>query len=220
MQFRTSLLLLLCARGGALLSASPVHVATLAPPLATLRSVGQSYAAISTRHPYITAACTAGCVICLADVTCQSVLQRDTPGLDYRRTAALTLFGTWHYGVPAKSLYLMYDRVLGTSPSLSIATKKMLFDVYIHTPFLLIPSFYVITGVVRGRCIQNCLAQLRREWFTASFGSALFWTPLCLFNFRMIPQHSRVLYVAFCSFIHKTWLSWLSNREQACQVAE
>lgn len=51
-----------------------------------------------------------------------------------------------------------------------------------------------------------------RRWFEASFGSALFWTPVQLFMFLYIPQHCKVAYVAAFSFVHKTWLSWLSNR--------
>ena len=77
---------------------------------------------------------------------------------------------------------------------------------------LLIPSFYLITKLIMGRSVASTLKQLRREWWTASFGSALFWTPLCLYNFLFVPQHSRVVFVAIFSFIHKTWLSWLSNR--------
>ena len=73
-------------------------------------------------------------IICLADLTCQSVLECDQAAVDLRRTAALTLFGAWHYGVPAKSLYLLYDRLLGSAPTLANAVKKMLLDVYVHTP--------------------------------------------------------------------------------------
>jgi uncharacterized protein involved in cysteine biosynthesis len=38
---------------------------------------------------------------------------------------------------------------------------------------------------------------------------------VCLLNFLLVPQHSRVVFVAIFSFLHKTWLSWLSNRD-AC----
>ena len=48
--------------------------------------------------------------------------------------------------MPAKYLYLAYDRVLGVAPSLRTAGLKMFFDVYVHSPFLLVPSFYAITG--------------------------------------------------------------------------
>ena len=179
--------------------------------LRTLGDAGRSYARFSTAHPHAAAAATAGSIICAADLTCQTMIDKKSE-LDVRRTAALTIFGAWHYGVPAKALYLLYDRVIGTDPSFATALKKMILDVYVHTPFLLIPSFYLITCVVRGRTPQQALHQLRAEWAVASFGSALFWTPLCLCNFLFVPQHSRIVFVSVFSFVHKTWLSWLSNR--------
>lgn len=102
--------------------------------------------------------------------------------------------------------------LLGSAPTLINAIQKMVLDVYLHTPFLLIPSFYLITCMIRGRTLSQTLKQLKEEWFEASFGSALFWTPLCLINFLYVPQHSRVVFVAIFSFLHKTWLSWLSNK--------
>ena len=189
--------------------------AALSPPLVALRSAGQSYATLSTAHPLATAAATAGSILCLADLTCQSLLERNATSkqFDARRTAALALFGMWHYGVPAKSLYLLYDHLLGVDGTLRTAMLKVLLDEYVHTPLLLIPSFYLITGLVRGRTLTEIRRQLRREWFIASFGSALFWTPLQLVNFMLVPQHSRIVFIATFSFLHKTWLSWLSNRE-------
>jgi len=154
-------------------------------------------------------------VICSADITCQTLFQRSDDGRhDWNRTVGLTVFGGWHYGGPAKFLYLTYDRVFGTAPLARVAACKVLCDVYVHTPFLLIPSFYAITGQFKGQTLAESLAQCRREWFEASFGSALFWTPLCFMNFRFVPQHSRILTVSVASFLHKTWMSYISNRER------
>ena len=130
-------------------------------------------------------------------------------------TAALTLFGTWHYGVPAKTLYMLYDHFLGTAPTLMNSIYKMLIDVYLHGPLLVIPSFYLITFAMRGQPLRSTMTQLKKEWWEAAFGSVLFWTPIQLCMFLFIPQHCKVAYVAAFSFIHKTWLSWLSNREAA-----
>ena len=175
--------------------------------------LGRQYAALSLAHPHVTAAATAGSILCLADLTCQLTLEKRDGGLDARRTAALTAFGAWHYGWPAKSLYLLYDHLLDARLfGAANAVAKVFLDVYLHTPLLLIPSFYLITMMARGSTAEDTLARLRREWRTASFGSALFWTPLCLVNFWLVPQHSRIVVVAVFSFLHKTWLSWLSNR--------
>lgn len=149
-----------------------------------------------------------------ADLTCQALLQRDPKGVDWQRTKGLCVFAGWHYGGPAKYLYLSYDRFVGVAPDLRTAAIKMALDVYVHSPFLLVPSFYIITGLAKDQTLRQSLDQLRAEWFDASFGTAVFWTPLCLFNFRFVPQHSRILVVSVFSFVHKTWLSWLSNRKR------
>lgn len=135
----------------------------LTPVLPALRALGSGYATLATQHPLAASAATAGGILCAADLTCQSVLEREKPGTDARRTAALTVFGAWHYGVPAKLLYLAYDRILGTTPTLANSIAKMLIDVYLHTPLLVIPSFYFITFAIRGRSMRNTAVQLKRE---------------------------------------------------------
>ena len=84
----------------------------------------------------------------------------------------------------------------------------------------MIPSFYLITFCLRGQEVRSTLAQLKREWWEAAFGSVLFWTPIQLCMFYYVPQHCKVAYVAAFSFIHKTWLSWLSNRDATREVAQ
>ena len=186
-----------------------------------IERAGTAYAASSTRYPHTVAGLSASGVIGTADIACQTLFQRkEGGGLDWRRTLGLTIFGGWHYGGPAKLFYLSYDKIFGVAPHLRVAAMKMVVDVYGHTPFILIPSFYIITGAFKGQTLEQSVAQLRVEWWEASFGSALFWTPICLANFRFTPQHSRILTVSCASFLHKTWFSYLSNRaaHQATQA--
>jgi len=158
-------------------------------------------------------------VIGTADLSCQLFFQRDAEhGIDWRRTAGLTLFGCWHYGGacdaragaavvctararvvcitrdnvcdplppllpwtarplidrataaaspgPCKALYLMYDRAFGTSPTLRTAALKMAADVYVHSPLLLVPSFYAITGAAKGQTPAQIAEQVARvRWW-------------------------------------------------------
>ena len=177
-------------------------------------AVGERYAYLSTKHPHKVAGLSACGVMTSADLTVQSLIQRDPNGIDWQRTTGIFIFAGWHYGVPAKYLYLWYDRYFGIAPTLRTAMLKMGFDVYVHSTLVLVPSFYVITGVVKGQTLQQVAAQYRQEWLEANFGTSAYWTPLCIINFYFVPQHSRILFVAFFSFLHKTWISWLSNRER------
>jgi hypothetical protein len=159
---------------------------------------------------------------------------------DYQRTLALTVWGTWHYGIPQKYWYMSLDRFFGKGKPM----QKMILDVYPWVSLHLIPSFYIITGVLKNHpnlqvnpvvpplqdlklhgarrvdpeatvasLIQDGIEHLKSDWFEASFGSALFWTPLVYANFKWVPQHSRIMTVVTASFLHKTWLSWLAHRD-------
>ncbi|ETW10361.1 hypothetical protein H310_00682 [Aphanomyces invadans] len=172
------------------------------------------YKALSNKYPRLVAGVTATTVLTSADITCQIFLQppEESTGYDWSRTAGLATFGLVYYGGPCKSLYLHFDKVMGTTPTARTVAIQTFVDCYIHTPLALIPAFYYITNGVKGKSVAETTVQLRREWFTASFGSVLFWTPVQVVNFWVVPQHSKILFVACFSFMHKTWLSWLANR--------
>mmetsp|Transcript_20195 Transcript_20195/g.51541 ORF Transcript_20195/g.51541 Transcript_20195/m.51541 type:complete len:249 (+) Transcript_20195:186-932(+) len=175
-----------------------------------VKSLGRRYADFSDKRPFVCSILTAGTVLSTADIACQTLSLREGETHDWRRTVALTTWGTWHYGVPQKYFYLLLDRWLGPGNAL----LKMFLDVYVNCPLYLIPSFYFATGIMKGRqTLPEIGEQLRSEWREASLGTAIFWTPLVLANFHFVPQHSRILVVLVFSFFHKTWLSWVSNRK-------
>ena len=62
-------------------------------------------------------------------------------------------------GGPAKAIYLFYDRFFGTAPTLGTAVRKMLCDVVFHGTFLIVPSFFLITGAVKGMSLEQIAAQ-------------------------------------------------------------
>jgi hypothetical protein len=181
----------------------------LAQTWPTLRRVGSLYARQSEQNPHIVASLTAGGILASADITAQWITGVEK--WDSDRTLSLTAFGLIYYGGPCKWLYLRYDQFIG--PGRPMLT--MFVDVYLHTPFMLIPSFYLITGTLKGQSLSLTASQLRNEWLEASFGSALYWTPMQIVCFNSIPQHSRIAYITSASFFHKAWLSWVSNRARA-----
>jgi len=176
-----------------------------------LLNVGKRYASFSIRRPFLAAAFTAGSILTGADLFSQS-LECSFGGkpfeYDLRRTMSLAAFGFLYYGGPVKLLYLMYDKFFRT------AAMKVMFDVGVHTPFMLIPMFYGITCTVKGKPMSETWKQLKEEWKEASLGSIGFWLPTCFVNFALVPQHSRILVISVMSFFHKTWLSWVSNRRR------
>lgn len=183
-----------------------------------LQRIAAKYASFSSRRPYLTAGLSAMGVLGLSDFTAQYISQLGEPGpfkLDRRRWCALVIWGTLFYGGPCRYIYTVYDRIWATGAK--AALNKSLADAFGNTFFLVIPSFYIGTGMMKGQTFNQACQQLQDEWIEAQFGSLLFWLPIGFANFYLIPLHSRILAVTVESFIHKTWLSWLSNRDRQAQ---
>jgi hypothetical protein len=89
--------------------------------------------------------------------------------------------------------------------------RKAAVDVFGNGVFLMVPSFYMTTGILKGETVEGAASQLSTEWVEASTGTCAFWLPTCAVNFALIPPHSRILSITICSSLHKTWLSLLSN---------
>ena len=139
------------------------------------------YIRLSSTYPYVTASISAGCVLFAADVSAQ-LLTNTTSVWDHKRTLSLSIFGFVYYGGPCKALYFLYDKVFSPKQFM----MKAMIDCCVHTPFLLVPCFYYITGILKGDNVDNITSQLRKEWFVASTGSVAFWLPMQLICFRFV----------------------------------
>lgn len=178
------------------------------PPWTRLLS---SYKNFSKTKPYICASITGFSVLSISDITSQKVSKWNTNyPYDYRRTVGLAMFGFLYYGFACRKIYFMYDKLFGMGKPI----LKSVIDCTLHTPFLLLPSFYFITGTCKGDSVHKIYEQLKSEWIVTASGTSAYWIPLMLISFRYMTPETRILYITSCSYIHKTALSWYTNRER------
>jgi len=183
------------------------------------RFVGRKYMRFSNVWPHTSSGLTAFFILGTADITAQFLERRygNRKGAwDSRRTLSLVAFGVFYYGGPCKWFYLRYpaffDRML---PNQSRPLKKMaasFIDCGIVTPTILLPSFYLITLSIKGEPLANIWQRYKENFVEVTAGTFVYWFPIVSLNFYFIPQHSQILVIVVGSFIHKCWLSWVSNR--------
>jgi len=183
------------------------------------RMVGATYAKFSNAWPHTAAGLTAFFVLGSADITAQFFERRyggREGGWQSRRTLSLVAFGVYYYGGPCKWFYLRYPSFFEKMmPGKPLALKKMaasFVDCGIVTPTLLLPSFYLITLSIKGEPLSKIWKEYSENFVEVTGGTLLYWFPICSLNFYFVPQHSQVLVITIGSFIHKSWLSWVSNR--------
>jgi len=183
------------------------------------RLIGRKYARFSDAWPHTAAGLTAFYVMGSADITAQFLERRyggRVGGWDARRTLSIIAFGVFYYGGPCKWFYLRYpaffDRMM---PNSSKSIRKMaasFVDCGIVTPSLLLPSFYLITLSIKGESLHVVWERYKTDCIEVTMGTFVYWFPIVTLNFAFVPQHSQILLITVCSFIHKSWLSWVSNR--------
>lgn len=178
-----------------------------------------TYTTFSNTWPHTAAGMTAFLVLGSADITAQFLERRygaRAGAWDRRRTLALVTFGIWYYGGPCKWFYLRYpgffERVMPHSSRVTQKLMAAVIDCGLVTPSILIPSYYLITLGIQGESLQNIWKCYKEDFVEATLGTFFYWCPIVTFNFYFIPQHSQILLVVVGSFIHKCWLSWVSNR--------
>jgi len=183
------------------------------------RLVARRYATFSNAWPHTAAGLTAFFVLGSADITAQFLERRygsRKGGWDARRTLSLVTFGVFYYGGPCKWFYLRYpaffDRML---PNYSRPVKKMaaaFVDLGIVAQIIFFPSFYLITFSIKGETLANVWKRYKTDCVEVTLGTFVYWFPIVTVNFYFVPQHSQILLIVVGSFIHKCWLSWVSNR--------
>jgi len=196
-------------------SLSKFSLKTLSYP----RMIGAKYAKFSNVWPHTASGLTAFFILGSADITAQFLERRyggREGGWHRRRTLSLVAFGVFYYGGPCKFFYLRYpsffDRMLPGKP---LPLKKMaasFVDCGIVTPTLLLPSFYLITLSIKGEPLWKIWKEYKENFVEVTGGTFVYWFPICSLNFYFVPQHSQILVIVIGSFIHKCWLSWVSNR--------
>lgn len=179
------------------------------------KNIHARYVQISSKKPYITAMITGGSILTLSDMTAQYLSSNFVKNYkyDFRRTVALGLFGTFYYGLVARKIYFVYELVLGPNKPM----LKALIDCGLHSPFILLPCFYFMTGLIKGQSVNSITTQLSEEWWTSSTATFAYWLPMMWVNFKYCSPQTRIFFIATMSWAHKSALSWYSNRNRVKQ---
>jgi len=98
--------------------------------------------------------------------------------------------------------------LLGTSPQAVIG--KMLIDQAVSAPIIL-SLFYTGLSLMEGK--EDIFKECREKFKSTFMVSCIFWLPAQAFNFAMVPQTFRVVYIAAMSFLWVNILSVLTNEE-------
>eukprot|EP00931_Biecheleriopsis_adriatica_P044827 TRINITY_DN25685_c0_g1_i1.p1 TRINITY_DN25685_c0_g1~~TRINITY_DN25685_c0_g1_i1.p1 ORF type:complete len:239 (+),score=19.34 TRINITY_DN25685_c0_g1_i1:39-719(+) len=152
----------------------------------------------------------------------------DAHWFDPRRCVATGVFGGIYIGFFLHFLYQCYPLVvfaaasrLPISATLRSGLMKEGSTVHAfgtaltdncHNGLIYTPAFFLGVGVLQGDSIQDSIANLMGEWWSAYVGCTLFWLPFMWGNFKYVPTANRVQAMATANLLWNAIIDYISHR--------
>mmetsp|Transcript_26860 Transcript_26860/g.61943 ORF Transcript_26860/g.61943 Transcript_26860/m.61943 type:complete len:241 (+) Transcript_26860:98-820(+) len=168
------------------------------------------------KHPFLTSGVGASVFLSCTDVISQRFTTDET--WDSRRTLAFAAWGLIWYGGPQQLMWTRVYPYFFPSKAWKHVSAKAFTDAVPWMGFSYLPCFYIFTGAIKGQSLEQSVSLLQREFLGAWMGCCP-WFPAQLMNFRFVPIYLQTFVVQACNIVHKSWLSWLSNRERVAERA-
>lgn len=146
----------------------------------------------------------------------QYVLQK----ADFKRNVAFIIYGSLYQGLTQEFLFNhLYPIWFGAGNEWAVVLTKVAFTLLVQTPFLTLPSLYLIKAAIEekpsGEALGKYIDDIKNNQLLLKF--YLLWTPVLTLTFRVIPEQWRVAFMAFVSFF---WLIILSGISSESTPAE
>ena len=174
------------------------------------RRLGQWYLKQTQIRPWTAAIVTGTCIVSASDVTAQKLEGNEE--IDYRRLAALAMYGGIYSGAAHKVLYAGLEKAVPVAWSKTSRTLAQIgLSQFIHTPLIQLPVFYTWTGMARGYDSNKIKQLLRDTYETTLFRNYVFWLPTTGLMYAVVPLQLRVLVMNSASYFWNTGLSLMTQ---------
>jgi len=174
---------------------------------------------LAADHPVKTNMATGLVLGTAGDMVAQLAIER-RDSYDFRRTLAFGLFTSGFAGFVYTPFYRLLDRRFGTASSLRVVAKKVAAENLFFTPFIYFPSFYMITGAIRGDSARDSWSKMKEQYIDANMHAWQMWVVADAVNFALVPLQFRVIFACSAEFVWVSILSIISNRGDASDDKE
>jgi protein Mpv17 len=153
------------------------------------------------------------------DLIAQNLQRQPGDSLDFARTAKFTLFCVTYVGMFQHCVFnVLYPRIF-PGEGFVTALKKTLFDNFVHSPFVYLPSFYIYKNIAGGRGAVAGLEEYRDEGLRVLQGCWGLWLPAQMLCFSVIPPTFRIMFNAGVGCVWEVALSYMSPCLHSSSVA-
>mmetsp|Transcript_31628 Transcript_31628/g.104821 ORF Transcript_31628/g.104821 Transcript_31628/m.104821 type:complete len:233 (-) Transcript_31628:322-1020(-) len=139
--------------------------------------------------------------------------------LDMRRAASIGAFGFFYSGGLQRLIYQKFDASFGTKATMQVVAKKVAADSFLHGPILYVPAFYMFTGLLQGKSLDEAFGRLSAMYKDTVATYLMIW-PAAMFGlFWAVPEARRTVTLACLAFGEKAVYSMMElNRQNTSEI--
>lgn len=131
--------------------------------------------------------------------------------IEKRRNLAFLLYGGLYQGMAQEIIFNeVFPIIFGQGTDFTTVISKVLFDSLIITPLLCLPVAYVVKSVIFQYSFKEAMSRyvddVTNNGLLVKYWSL--WSPVQCLTFSVVPQHLRIVWIAFISFF---WLIIFSS---------
>ncbi|KAF5841135.1 hypothetical protein DUNSADRAFT_14310 [Dunaliella salina] len=164
-----------------------------------------AFAVMAKRWPASTGV---GCTVvktAAADLFAQKVIEGKEQ-IDWRRNSVFSSFGFAYLGLWQYYLYAGVFPKIATRAATVLGERGVpplltFLDQCVHHPVLYFPSFYLLRGYVGGESAELSMQKCQEDFWTNLKALWVVWVPSQYVNFKYMPTHMRVPFVAAVSAV-------------------
>ncbi|XP_054272356.1 mpv17-like protein [Macrosteles quadrilineatus] len=144
-----------------------------------------------------------------------SIVQQTIQGeeeYDLAKVARYGLYGSL-YVAPSLYCWLKIANTIWPLNTLRYAITKGVVEQFTYTPFAM-SSFYFVMSIMEGKNTEEAKAEVRAKFLPTYKVGAPIWPIIQTFNYTMIKEKNRIVFVSFCSLIWTSFLAYMKSLEQ------
>jgi len=151
----------------------------------------------------------------LAELSQQVLLHKvfppkgDRRSLDWPAVGRYVVLGAAVFSPVLTYWYRWLDRVLPGTTAKVVMQKVAMDIVVMDVPFY--TAFYTVLNMLEGRSLKDAWAEVKAKLIPTIIFSVLLWTPAQTINFRYVPPHLRVVYMACVTFLELNVLALMKR---------
>ncbi|XP_017881346.1 mpv17-like protein [Ceratina calcarata] len=131
--------------------------------------------------------------------------------LNYGQALRFSLYGGF-FVAPTLYCWLRCSSYFWPKSDLKSALTKALIEQVTYSPAAMCCFFFGM-NMLEMKPITECFEEVKQKfWPTYKVGVCV-WPVLQTVNFIFVPEHNRVVYVSFCSFMWTSFLAYMKSRE-------